>query len=73
MANTVQGLDKHKYPLMMHLSIVPRYELDDQDFIYDAKSQISVGNVSMGKSWCTRNSSTYMGLRPRDEDSQEDD
>lgn len=69
----MESLDKKSYPLMMHLSILPKYELGDQDCIYDAKSQTSSGSVNMGKSWCTRNSSTYMGLRPRDEDSQEDD
>lgn len=72
MDNTIKDLDKRSYPLMMHLSIMPKYEFDDQDCIYDAKSQTSVGTTTMGKSWCTRNSSTF-GVLQNDSDSFEDD
>ncbi|NEP63569.1 MAG: hypothetical protein F6K31_42855 [Symploca sp. SIO2G7] len=73
MTTTQVALDKKTYPLMMHLSIVPKYDIADESPSYDPSSQTS-NITAMSNSWCTRSTSTDQGfLSPRDEDQKEDD
>jgi len=71
MANTL-GLATNSYPLMMNLSIKPKYEFENQVCSYDSESQTSSGSATMGRSWSTYNSTTF-GYLQSDSDSQEDD
>jgi hypothetical protein len=72
MQATKIGLDKKAHPLMMHLSIIPKYDITDEAFSYDPSTQTS-NITAMSGSWCTRNSSTR-GLFPdSDSDQKEDD
>lgn len=64
-------LDKKTHPLMMHLSIVSKYEIPEESFSYDPSTQTS-NITSMSGSWCTRNHSTSTWTST-DEDQQEDD
>ncbi|AFY83560.1 hypothetical protein [Oscillatoria acuminata] len=72
MAKTDVTLDKKAHPLMMHLSIIPKYEIAEEAFSYDPSTQTS-NITSMSNSWCTRSSSTYNVGRGGDEDQKEDD
>jgi hypothetical protein len=70
---TTPTLDKQSYPFMMHLSILPKYDLAPEKVSYDATTQTS--KISgMSGSWSSRSGSTggYWGESP-DDDSQEDD
>lgn len=72
MTTTDLTLDKKAHPLMMHLSIIPKIEIPEEEFKYDPKTQTS--NVtSMSNSWCTRKASTGGFLEGRDDDEKEDD
>jgi hypothetical protein len=57
MMKTDLTLDKKAHPLMMHLSIVSKYEIAEESFSYDPSTQTS-NITSMSGSWCTRNAST---------------
>ena len=70
MTSATISLDKKTYPLMMHLSILPKYEIDEQP-AYDPATQSSIFNSSMGGSWSTRSGSS--GFLNPDDDSKEDD
>lgn len=75
MMTTDLTLDKKAHPLMMHLSIVPKIEIsdDEEEFKYDPKTQTS-NITAMSGSWCTVNGSTGDGVfKPGDEDQKEDD
>ncbi|NEQ70346.1 MAG: hypothetical protein F6K21_33610 [Symploca sp. SIO2D2] len=73
MTTTQVALDKKTYPLMMHLSIVPKYDIADESPSYDPSSQTS-NITAMGNSWSTRSRSTGAIWRTeKDEDQQEDD
>lgn len=65
-------LDKNTYPLMMHLSFVPKYEVSDEEPNYDPMSQKS-NLEGMAGSWSTKSTSTYNQFKPNDSDQQEDD
>jgi hypothetical protein len=72
MTTTVITLDKKAHPLMMHLSILPKYEIAEELFSYDPITQTS--NVtSMSGSWCTRKASTGGMFTNDDDDQKEDD
>jgi hypothetical protein len=70
MISSTVSLDKKTYPLMMHLSIIPKYDVGEQP-TYDPTTQSSTFSSAMAGSWCTRSGST--GFFNPDEDSQEDD
>jgi len=70
---TTATLNKQAYPLMMHLSILPKYAINNEQAIYDATTQTSNMNAMAGSSWSSNSSSTGGFLVPRDSDSQEDD
>lgn len=65
-------LDKQTYPLMMHLSILPKYNTTVEEPSYEPGMQTTRVD-SMKGSWCTVSSSTGGILRSYDDDSQEDD
>jgi len=65
-------LDKQTYPMMMHLSILPKYDLSFNEPSYDAVTQTSNINAMDG-SWSRDSTSTGNILIGRDEDSSEDD
>jgi len=71
MTNTLT-LNKTSYPLMMHLSILPKHDSTLVESTYDARTQTS-DITGMAGSWCSRKSSTGGVLRESDDDSQEDD
>jgi len=72
MTTTQLALDKKANPLMMHLSILPKYGISQEQASYDPSTQTS--NISsMSGSWCTKSSSTGSWTGQGDEDSQEDD
>jgi len=66
---TTATLDK-SYPLMMHLSILPKYDIASEKVSYDATTQTS-NTRAMSGSWSTKASSS--GFWTPDDDSQEDD
>ncbi|MBD1815180.1 hypothetical protein NDA07_12850 [Microcoleus vaginatus DQ-U2] len=68
MTTTQLALDKKANPLMMHLSILSKYDISEEEPSYDPSTQTS-NITSMSGSWCTRNSSTFNC----DDDQQEDD
>ncbi|WP_293127896.1 hypothetical protein [Microcoleus sp. bin38.metabat.b11b12b14.051] len=76
MTTTQLALDKKANPLMMHLSILPKYGISvEETFSYDPSTQTS-NITSMSGSWCTRSSSSTEGTWPfttSDDDTQEDD
>ncbi|NEQ69805.1 MAG: hypothetical protein F6K21_30800 [Symploca sp. SIO2D2] len=72
MTTTQVALDKKTYPLMMHLSIVPKYDIYDESPSYDPSTQTS-NITAMSNSWCTRSTSTGFWASNKDEDQQEDD
>ena len=74
MTATTISLNKQTYPLMMHLSILPKYGAPMEKLIYNPSSQTSDFSGSMKGSWCTQSNSTggYFG-NPSDDDIQEDD
>jgi hypothetical protein len=73
MTNTQLALDKKAHPLMMHLSISPKYDISEEPSIsYDPSTQTS-NITSMSGSWSTRNGSTPHWLKPNDADQKEDD
>ncbi len=71
---TAITLDKQDYPLMMHLSILPKYDISDEHLAYDSITQSSTFNSAMSGSWCTRSASSagLLGIRT-DDDQNEDD
>ncbi|MFB8792448.1 MAG: hypothetical protein U7123_27285 [Potamolinea sp.] len=69
---TAITLDKQDYPLMMHLSILPKYDISNNLPDYDPTTQSSTFNSSMASSWCRGNCSTG-SLFKTDEDQFEDD
>ena len=57
MTTTQLALDKKAHPLMMHLSILPKYDISEEPSIsYDPSTQTSK-ITSMSGSWCTRSAS----------------
>jgi hypothetical protein len=69
---TTATLDKQSYPLMMHLSIIPKYDLASEKVSYDATTQTS--KISgMSGSWSTRSASSSGAFGPRDDDQAQDD
>jgi hypothetical protein len=72
MTSATISLDKKTYPLMMHLSIVPKHELSDEQPTYDPRTQSSTFNTAMSGSWSARSNSSGWALKS-DDDSQEDD
>ena len=74
MTTTQLALEKKGNPLMMHLSISPKYGISQEQSSYDPTTQTS--NISsMSGSWCTVSGSTgdLIFRPPTDDDSQEDD
>jgi len=72
MTTTQLALDKKANPLMMHLSISPKYGISLEQASYDPSTQTS--NISsMSGSWCTVSGSTFKLLADSDDDTQEDD
>lgn len=69
---TTATLDKKTYPLMMHLSILPKYDISNNQAAYNAETQTSNVNAMSG-SWSTNSTSTWKTFSPNDSDSQEDD
>lgn len=69
---TTATLDKQTYPLMMHLSIIPKYDLASEKVSYDATTQTSK-IFGMSGSWCSKSASTYKVFTANDDDSAEDD
>ncbi|MEG4989215.1 hypothetical protein QUB08_26230 [Microcoleus sp. BR0-C5] len=72
MTTTQLALDKKANPLMMHLSISPKYSIPQEQSSYDPSTQTS-NITSMSGSWSTRNASTPHWLNPSDADQKEDD
>jgi hypothetical protein len=72
MTLTAISLDKKSYPLMMHLSILPKYDMPMEEPIYDPETQ-SIKIDSMSGSWCSRSRSTGNMVTVKDDDTQEDD
>jgi hypothetical protein len=73
MTTTQIALDKKAHPLMMHLSISPKYGISEEQSTYDPNTQTS--NIpSMSKSTCARTASTSKAwpYKP-DDDRKEDD
>jgi len=68
---TTATLDKTTYPLMMHLSILPKYDLHNEQTIYDAETQTSNTNAMAG-SWSTKSASSN-NWGNKDDDSKQDD
>ena len=77
MTTTQLALDKKANPLMMHLSILPKYSISQEQASYDPSTQTS--NISsMSGSWCivsgtTTSSNDLFQPTPSDDDAQEDD
>ncbi|MEG4347459.1 hypothetical protein QUB70_29895 [Microcoleus sp. A003_D6] len=72
MTTTQLALDKKANPLMMHLSILPKYSISLEQASYDPSTQTS--NISsMSYSSCTISASTFKRSGPDDDDTQEDD
>lgn len=71
--SNVITLDEKAYPLMMHLSIPPKYDIETSRDKYDPSTQTSSFNSAMSKSWCTVSGSTFQIFAENDSDSQEDD
>lgn len=68
---TTATLDK-SYPLMMHLSILPKYNIASEKVSYDPATQTSkISGVS--GSWCSKSGSTFKVFDANDDDSSEDD
>jgi hypothetical protein len=57
---------------MMHLSIVPKYEVGEEICTYNPQTQTS-NLAAMSNSWCVRSSSTVPISKANDDDQQEDD
>ncbi|MEG4800756.1 hypothetical protein QUB63_14100 [Microcoleus sp. ARI1-B5] len=56
MTTTQLALDKKAHPLMMHLSISPKYDISEEPSSYDPSTQTS--NIkSMASSTCERQGS----------------
>ena len=75
MTTTQLALDKKANPLMMHLSILPKYSISQEQASYDPSTQTS-NITSMSGSWCIRSGSTTVNdpfPTPVDDDQQEDD
>jgi hypothetical protein len=72
MTTTQLALDKKAHPLMMHLSILPKYNISQEQSSYDPSTQTS-NITSMSGSWSTVSGSTFKWFEPSDDDSQEDD
>ncbi|MEK0183069.1 hypothetical protein [Microcoleus anatoxicus] len=73
MTTTQLALDKKANPLMMHLSILPKYGITaEETFSYDPSTQTS-NITSMSGSWSTVSGSTFKWFEPSDDDQQEDD
>ena len=72
MTTTQLALDKETHPLMMHLSILSKYDFSEEQPSYDPSTQTS-NITSMSGSWCTKSSSTGSWTGQSDEDQQEDD
>ncbi len=73
MTTTQLALDKKANPLMMHLSILPKYGITaEETFSYDPTTQTS-NITSMSNSWCTVSGSTFKLFGDSDDDQQEDD
>ncbi|WP_377475938.1 MAG: hypothetical protein P2A85_24335 [Microcoleus anatoxicus] len=73
MTTTQLALDKKANPLMMHLSILPKYGITaEETFSYDPTTQTS-NITSMSNSWCTKTASSIYQFEPSDDDQQEDD
>jgi hypothetical protein len=71
MKSATISLNKKSYPLMMHLSILPKYRIESEAPTYNPATQSSNFSTAMSGSWSTRaNSSNF--LFP-DDDSKEDD
>lgn len=71
--NTSLSLNKQAYPLMMHLSIIPKYNDILEHPIYNSINQSSTYRSTIKSSWCTRVASTMSFIGPHDDDSQKDD
>jgi hypothetical protein len=74
MNNLQVELDRKSYPLMMHLSIVPKLsDAADEQATYNPATQTSNFSAMSG-SWCPRSGSTDRGfITPKDDDQKEDD
>jgi len=72
MTTTQLALDKKANPLMMHLSILPKYGISEEQASYDPTTQTS-NITSMSGSWSTRAGSSIFLIEPSDDDQQEDD
>ena len=72
MTTTQLALDKKANPLMMHLSISPKYGISQEQASYDPSTQTS-NITSMSGSWSTVSGSTFKWLDNNDDDTQEDD
>ncbi|HAJ58755.1 MAG TPA: hypothetical protein DCP31_05405 [Cyanobacteria bacterium UBA8543] len=73
MTSIAISLDKRSYPLMMHLSILPKYGITLEKANYDPTTQTSGFSHAMKGSWCTVSGSTFKMFSENDDDSQEDD
>jgi hypothetical protein len=74
MNNLQVALDQKSYPLMMHLSIIPKLsDTADEQATYNPATQTS-NTSAMSGSWCSRSGSTGKGLFDTpDKDTKEDD
>jgi hypothetical protein len=72
MTSATISLNKKTYPLMMHLSIIPQYEISNEQPAYDPSTQSSTFSTAMAGSYCTASASTREWASV-DEDSREDD
>jgi len=73
MTTTQLALDKKANPLMMHLSILPKYGITAKEtFSYDPTTQTS-NITSMSGSYSTVSGSSIKQFDVNDDDSQEDD
>jgi hypothetical protein len=66
------ALNQQSYPLMMHLSILPKYDAEIDEVSYDPATQTSTIQ-GMAGSWSTASNSTGGVFKPSDDDSWEDD
>ncbi|MEG4320043.1 MULTISPECIES: hypothetical protein [unclassified Microcoleus] len=72
MTTTQLALDKKAHPLMMHLSILSKYGISEEQASYDPSTQTS--NISsMARSWSAKKGSSPKAWPYKPDDDQKED